>query len=57
MAGAEIVERKPGAELADAGEHLRGVLRILHDQRLGELELERAARKRRARQHACAGPG
>src|SRR5262245_57657189 len=26
MAGAEIVERKAGAELADASEHLRGVL-------------------------------
>jgi hypothetical protein len=44
MAGAEVVEREAGAELADALEHLRGVLRVLHDQRLCQLELERAAR-------------
>ena len=51
MAGAEIVERQAGAELADAVQHLRGVFRIFHHQRLGELELERSARERRARQH------
>src|SRR5262245_12834100 len=45
MAGAEIVERKTSAELADAMEHLRGVFRVLHHQRFRELELERAARK------------
>ena len=51
MAGAEIVEREAGAELADALEHLRGVLRVLHHQRFGQLELERAAREARAREH------
>ena len=53
MAGAEVVERQPGAELADPLQHLRGVLRILHHQRLGEFELERAAGHRGARQHGA----
>src|SRR5262249_37745185 len=48
MAGAEVVERQPGAELADAGEHLRGVLRVLHNEGFGELKLERAACQARA---------
>ena len=51
MAGAEIVEREPGAELAHAREHLGGIFRVFHHQRFGELELERAAREARARQH------
>src|SRR5215204_5367541 len=51
MSGAEIVERQPGAELAHAGEHLRGIFRVLHHDRLGELELEASARQRRARQY------
>ena len=53
MAGAEIVERQPGAELADARQHLRGVLGVLHHQRLGQLELERAAGEPGARQHGA----
>ena len=44
---------KPGAELLDAREHLRGVLGIFHHQRFGEFELERAARQRRAREHGA----
>ena len=53
MAGAEIVERQAGAEFLDAGQHLRGMLGIFHDQRFGDLELERAARQRGAAQHAA----
>ena len=53
MAGAEIVERQAGAELADAGEDHRGVLGIFHHQRFRDLQLERTARQRRARQHAA----
>ena len=52
MAGAEIVERQTGAELLDAGQHLRGVFRIFHDQGFGDLQLERAARKRGASEDA-----
>ena len=51
VAGAEVVERQAGAEFADALQHLRGVLGILHHQRLGELELERSARQAGARNH------
>src|SRR5579871_142786 len=47
MPGAEIVERQPGAKLADAMQHLAGVLRVFHHQRFGELELEGAAREPR----------
>src|SRR5262249_15631854 len=53
MAGAEIVERQAGTELAHAREHLRGVFRILHDDRLGQLQLERTASEGRARQYAA----
>ena len=53
IAGAEIVEREPGAKLADPLQHLRGVLGIFHHHGFGELELERAARHHRARQHAA----
>src|SRR5262245_8179883 len=49
MAGAEIVERKAGTQLADLGQQLRRVLRVLHDERLGQLELQSATRERRAR--------
>src|SRR6516162_6936322 len=51
VAATEIVERQARAKVADALQHLRGVLGILHHQRFGELELERAARKARARNH------
>src|SRR5579862_813022 len=47
MPGAEIVEREAGTELADAMQHLAGMLRVLHHQRFGELELEAAAREAR----------
>ena len=53
MAGAEIVEREADAELAHARQHLRGIFGVLHHQRLGQFELERAARDRRARQHGA----
>ena len=39
-------QREPGAELADAHQHLRGVLGIFHHQRFGQLQLERAAQHR-----------
>jgi hypothetical protein len=32
MAGAEVVERKPGAKLADARQDLRGMFGIFHHQ-------------------------
>ena len=51
MAGAEIVEREAGAEVADARQHLRGVLGVFHHQRFGEFELQRAARRHRTREH------
>ena len=51
MPGAEVVERQADTEFAHARQHLRGVFGILHHQRLGQLQLERAARDRRARQH------
>src|SRR5499427_10962391 len=51
VAATEIVKRQARAKVADALQHLRGVLGILHYQRFGELELERAARKARARNH------
>src|SRR6266849_997740 len=51
MSGAEIVERQAGAELADAGQHLRGMFGVLHHQGFGELELERAARRPMAGEH------
>src|SRR5215510_5437852 len=53
MAGAEIVERQAGAELAQMLTRMRGVFRVLHDDGLSQLELERAARQRRARQHSA----
>src|SRR5262249_55882429 len=43
MAGAEIIERQPGAELADARQHLRGVLGVLHHERFRQFQLQRAA--------------
>ena len=55
MAGAEIVERQAGAEFADARQNLRGMLGIFHHQRLGEFQLERAARQRRNARAPCAG--
>src|SRR5262245_21637289 len=48
MAGPEVVEREACAELLDAGQNLRCVLRIFHDQRLGNLELESAPGERGA---------
>ena len=45
MPGAEIVERKADAEIADTPKHLRGIFGVLHHQRLGQLQLERAARE------------
>ena len=53
MPGPEVIKRQPGAELANALEHLRGMLRILHHHRLRELELERAAREGGARDHGA----
>ena len=51
VAGAEAVERQSRAEITDALQHLRGVLGVLHDQRLRKLELERPARQSGARDH------
>ena len=51
VAGAEIVERQAGAELADARQHLRRIFRVLHHQRLGDLQLQRLRRNAGARQH------
>jgi hypothetical protein len=49
MAAAEVVKCQPGAKIADALQHLRRVLGILHYQRFRELQFERAARKARPR--------
>src|SRR5262249_1490493 len=49
VAAAEIVECQARAKVADALQHLRGVLGILHHQRFRKLELERAACKACAR--------
>src|SRR5262245_9516183 len=51
VAAAEIVECQARAKVADALQHLRGVLGILHHQRFRKLELERATRKACARNH------
>ena len=51
IAGAEIVERQAGAELAHPRQHLRRVFRVLHHQALGHLELQRAALDVGAHQH------
>ena len=53
MAGAEIIQRQPGSEFADPRQHLRRMLRVLHHQRFGQFQLERAARHRGARQHGA----
>ena len=42
IAGAEIVERQADADLLQLGEHVAGLLGIVHHQRFGELQAEAA---------------
>ena len=42
---------RPAPSSRDAGQHLRGVFRVLHHQDFGDLELQRAARERGADEH------
>ena len=51
MAGAEIVERKTGAEFPQALQDAGDLFGIFHHQQLGDFEFERTAGDRRAPQH------
>ena len=46
MARAEIVDREPEAELVDAVHDGEGLLHVVHDRALGDLERQRVRRER-----------
>ncbi len=49
IAGAEVVQRDPAAELAEASEDVLHRLRIVHQQRFGDLDLDKRSRHARRR--------
>jgi hypothetical protein len=51
--GAEVVQREPHAELAQALEHVAGAARVAHHGVLGDLALEQSARDFPALQDVC----
>ncbi len=53
MAGAEVIKREAGAELLDARQDQRRLLRIFHDNRLCDFQLERAAEQAGAREYGA----
>src|SRR5579862_6345805 len=52
ITGPEVIQGKASAEIMNASQDLRRVLRVFHDQTFGQLELEAPARNFPARQNS-----